>query len=129
MEILKLKKEITFEGTRYTELDLSGLEELSGEEYGSLCKQAENLDGVDMIPEKASPLLIWQPPRSPDCPMTFSKAGRKRHLPTEICRQQFFSRRGLSGISESLLKSLPSAFLSFCTLISSDCGEICRCGS
>ena len=27
MEILKLKKEITFEGTRYTELDLSGLEE------------------------------------------------------------------------------------------------------
>ena len=48
MEILKLKKEITFEGTRYTELDLSGLEELSGEEYGSLCKQAENLDGMDM---------------------------------------------------------------------------------
>lgn len=25
-------------------------------------------------------------------------------MPTEICRQQFFSRRGLSGISESLLK-------------------------
>lgn len=53
MEILKLKKEITFEGTKYTELDLSGLEELSGEEYGSLCKQTENLDGADMIPEKS----------------------------------------------------------------------------
>lgn len=53
MEIFKLKKEITFEGTKYTELDLSGLEELSGEEYGSLLKQAENLDGADMVPEKS----------------------------------------------------------------------------
>lgn len=25
-------------------------------------------------------------------------------MPTEICRQQFFSQRGLSGISGSLLK-------------------------
>lgn len=53
MEIFKLKKEITFEGTKYTELDLSGLEELSGEEYGSLLKRAENLDGADMVPEKS----------------------------------------------------------------------------
>ena len=49
MEIFKLKKEITFEGTKYTELDLSGLEELSGEEYGSLLKQSENLDGAGVF--------------------------------------------------------------------------------
>lgn len=53
MEIFKLKKSVVFEGNEYTQIDLSGLEELSGEEYGSLCKQAENLDGVDMIPEKS----------------------------------------------------------------------------
>lgn len=53
MEIFKLKKSVVFEGNEYTQFDLSGLEELSGEEYGSLCKQAENLDGVDMIPEKS----------------------------------------------------------------------------
>lgn len=51
--IFKLKKETAFEGTEYTEFDLSGLEELTGEEYGSLCKQTENLDGEDMIPEKS----------------------------------------------------------------------------
>lgn len=53
MEIFKLKKSVVFEGNEYTQIDLSGLEELSGEEYGSLCKQAENLDGMDMIPEKS----------------------------------------------------------------------------
>lgn len=53
MEIFKLKKSVVFESNEYTQFDLSGLEELSGEEYGSLCKQAENLDGVDMIPEKS----------------------------------------------------------------------------
>lgn len=53
MEIFKLKKSVVFESNEYTQFDLSGLEELSGEEYGSLCKQAENLDGMDMIPEKS----------------------------------------------------------------------------
>ena len=53
MEIFKLKKSVVFESNEYTQFDLSGLEELSGEEYGSLCKQAENLDGVDMIPENS----------------------------------------------------------------------------
>ena len=79
MEILKLKKEITFEGTRYTELDLSGLEELSGEEYGSLCKQAENLEQA-FKEFTASHLPIWQPQRSPDCPMTFSKSWAQKTL-------------------------------------------------
>ena len=49
--IFKLKKETAFEGTEYTEFDLSGLEELTGEEYGSLCKQTENIDGAAVIPE------------------------------------------------------------------------------
>ncbi len=53
MEIFKLKKSVVFEGNEYTQIDLSGLEELSGEEYGSLLKQAENLDGADMVPEKS----------------------------------------------------------------------------
>lgn len=53
MEIFKLKKSVVFESNEYTQFDLSGLEELSGEEYGSLLKQTENLDGVDMIPEKS----------------------------------------------------------------------------
>ena len=53
MEIFKLKKSVVFEGNEYTQFDLSGLEELSGEEYGSLLKQAENLDGADMVPEKS----------------------------------------------------------------------------
>lgn len=53
MEIFKLKKSVVFEGNEYTKIDLSGLEELSGEEYGSLLKQTENLDGADMVPEKS----------------------------------------------------------------------------
>lgn len=53
MEIFKLKKSVVFEGNEYTQIDLSGLEELSGEEYGSLLKQTENLDGADMVPEKS----------------------------------------------------------------------------
>lgn len=52
MEIFKLKKSVVFEGNEYTQIDLSGLEELSGEEYGSLLKQAENLDGADMVPDR-----------------------------------------------------------------------------
>lgn len=51
--IFKLKKKAFFEGTEYTEFDLSGLEELTGEDLGTLCKQAENLDGMLMIPEKS----------------------------------------------------------------------------
>ncbi len=53
MEIFKLKKSVVFESNEYTQFDLSGLEELSGEEYGNLLKQTENLDGADMVPEKS----------------------------------------------------------------------------
>ncbi len=50
--IFKLKKKTAFEGTEYTEFDLSGLEELTGEDLGNLRKQTENLEGMQMIPEK-----------------------------------------------------------------------------
>ncbi len=53
MEKFVLKKPVNFEGKKCEEFDLSGLEELSGEDYASLLKQTENIDGADMIPEKS----------------------------------------------------------------------------
>ena len=53
MEVFTLKKMVTFEGEKYATFDLSGLEDLSGEDYASLLKQAENIDGMDMVPEKS----------------------------------------------------------------------------
>jgi len=50
--IFKLKRKKTFEGIEYTEFDLSGLEELTGEDLGTLRRQTENLEGMLMIPER-----------------------------------------------------------------------------
>ena len=48
-----LKKPVTYETKKHEAFDLSGLEDLSGEDYASLLKQAENIDGMDMVPEKS----------------------------------------------------------------------------
>lgn len=53
MEVFTLKKMVTFEGEKYATLDLSGLEDLSGEDYASLLKQAEKIEGESMVPEKS----------------------------------------------------------------------------
>lgn len=53
MDVFKLNKAIEFEGITYESFDLSGLEDLSGEEYASLLKQAEKIDGESMVPEKS----------------------------------------------------------------------------
>lgn len=71
--IFKLKKKTAFEGTEYTEFDLSGLEELSGEEYGSLCKQTENIDGADMIPEKSITFACLAAAKATGLPYDFFK--------------------------------------------------------
>ena len=38
MEIFELKRPVTFEGHKFEQLDLSGLEDLTGEEYATLLK-------------------------------------------------------------------------------------------
>lgn len=53
MKKFVLKKPVNYETKEYEEFDLSALEDLSGEEYASLLKQAENIDGADMVPEKS----------------------------------------------------------------------------
>ena len=53
MEIFELKRPVTFEGHKFEQLDLSGLEDLTGEEYATLLKEAERIDGADMVPEKS----------------------------------------------------------------------------
>lgn len=53
MEKFILKKPVTYETKKYEEFDLSGLEDLSGEEYASLLKQAEKIEGESMVPEKS----------------------------------------------------------------------------
>lgn len=58
MEKFILKKPVTYETKKHEAFDLSGLEDLSGEEYASLLKQAENIDGMDMVPEKEPDLCV-----------------------------------------------------------------------
>ena len=53
MEIFKLKRPVTFEEHEFEQFDLSGLEDLTGEEYATLLKEAERIDGADMVPEKS----------------------------------------------------------------------------
>ena len=52
MEIFELKRPVTFEGHKFEQLDLSGLEDLTGEEYATLLKETERIGGADMVPEK-----------------------------------------------------------------------------
>ena len=53
MEKFVLKKPVTYETKKYEAFDLSGLEDLSGEDYASLLKQAEKIEGESMVPEKS----------------------------------------------------------------------------
>lgn len=53
MEKFVLKKPVTYETKKHEEFDLSGLEDLSGEEYASLLKQAEKIEGESLVPEKS----------------------------------------------------------------------------
>lgn len=53
MEKFILKKPVTYETKKYEEFDLSGLEDLSGEEYASLLKQAQKIEGESLVPEKS----------------------------------------------------------------------------
>lgn len=52
MEPFLLKMPITFDGVRYAEFDLSGLDDLTGADYASLLQQAEKIDGETLVPEK-----------------------------------------------------------------------------
>lgn len=53
MEKFILKKPVTYETKKHEEFDLSGLEDLSGEEYASLLKQAQKIEGESLVPEKS----------------------------------------------------------------------------
>ena len=50
MEKFILKKPVTYETKKHEEFDLSGLEDLSGEEYASLLKQAQKIEGESLVP-------------------------------------------------------------------------------
>ena len=53
MEKFILKKPVTYETKKHEAFDLSGLEDLSGEEYASLLKQAQKIEGESLVPEKS----------------------------------------------------------------------------
>ena len=48
----ELKSPITFEGKEYKSFDLTGLEDLSGQEYKDLLAKQEKLDGETSVPER-----------------------------------------------------------------------------
>ena len=48
-----LKKPVTYETKKHEAFDLSGLEDLSGEDYASLLKQAQKIEGESLVPEKS----------------------------------------------------------------------------
>ena len=52
MEPFVLKMPITFEGKTYESFDLSGLDDLTGEQYASLLQETAKVEGETLVPEK-----------------------------------------------------------------------------
>lgn len=73
MEKFILKKPVTYETKKHEAFDLSGLEDLSGEDYASLLKQAENIDGMDMVPEKSLTFAYLTAAKVTDLPFDLFK--------------------------------------------------------
>lgn len=69
--VLRFKKPYTFEGETYTEVDLSGLEDLSAADLCKVGKMVKKDNGVDPIAEMSLPYAIYMAARVTGKPLEF----------------------------------------------------------
>ena len=69
--VLRFKKPYSFEGETYTEVDLSGLEDVSAADLCKVGKLAKKDNGVDPIPEMSLSYAIYMAARVTGKPLEF----------------------------------------------------------
>lgn len=69
--VLRFKKPYSFEGETYTEVDLSGLENISAADLCKVGKMVKKIDGVDPIAEMSLPYAIYMAARVTGKPIEF----------------------------------------------------------
>ena len=69
--VLRFKKPYFFEGETFTEVDLSGLEDLSAADLCKVGKMVKKIDGVDPIAEMSLPYAIYMAARVTGKPLEF----------------------------------------------------------
>lgn len=69
--VLRFQKPYSFEGETYTEVDLSGLEDLSAADLCKVGKMVKKIDGVDPIAEMSLPYAIFMAARVTGKPLEF----------------------------------------------------------
>lgn len=69
--VLRFKKPYSFEGETFTEVDLSGLEDLSAADLCKVGKMVKKIDGVDPIVEMSLPYAIFMAARVTGKPLEF----------------------------------------------------------
>ena len=69
--VLRFKKPYSFEGETFTEVDLSGLEDLSAADLCKVGKMVKKIDGVDPIAEMSLPYAIYMAARVTGKPLEF----------------------------------------------------------
>ena len=69
--VLRFQKPYSFEGETYTEVDLSGLEDLSAADLCKVGKMVKKIDGVDPIAEMSLPYAIYMAARVTGKPLEF----------------------------------------------------------
>ena len=69
--VLRFKKPYSFEGETFTEVDLSGLEDLSAADLCKVGKMVKKIDGVDPIAEMSLPYAIFMAARVTGKPLEF----------------------------------------------------------
>ena len=69
--VLRFKKPYSFEGETFTEVDLSGLEDLSAADLCKVGKMVKKTDGVDPIAEMSLPYAIYMAARVTGKPLEF----------------------------------------------------------
>ena len=69
--VLRFQKPYSFEGETYTEVDLSGLEDLSAADLCKVGKMVKKIDGVDPIAEMSLPYAIYLAARVTGKPLEF----------------------------------------------------------
>ena len=89
--VLKFRKPYKFEGQEYTEVDLSGMEDMTAGDLCAVAKLANRELGVTPIPEMTLPYAMYM-------------AARASHKPVE-----FF--KGLPPVEAMKLKNLVTGFL------------------
>lgn len=69
--VLRFQKPYSFEGETFTEVDLSGLEDLSAADLCKVGKMVKKIDGVDPIAEMSLPYAIFMAARVTGKPLEF----------------------------------------------------------